>query len=437
MAILKSRESLAIKYRPKRLEQFIGQEEVISILKGQFKSKAINRSFLLHGASGVGKTSLGRVMAHYLNCENFDYEACAPCSVCSYCKDVDEKNYYGGVEEINFSDSRGVDVVRSIIESTVYAPEFNAKVFICDEVQCLPALSQNAFLKILEEPPDGVVFLFLTTDPQKLLNTVHNRCCSLALDRVDADVIAKHLLKVAKLEKREYFAPKEIPEDPKEAKEATKKSQQIYKNIALISNGYVRQALATLEAVLSMVEGGEKIDGSDAAVVKRIAGRFNLETPDTEVSIAQYLIKGIYSGRYGLALSYALKLINVGHSTKFTFEKVMDYHMQTMFYMADPNRKIANLTEEFYRSWYASLIGEVKKPNGLMVTHLAAAEIVNIMLDLVTQLATFAHDERRLLVAYTIRMIDAVNKYKHLSYTKASVFHKTHAPELLRTVEPS
>ena len=177
MAILKSRESLAVKYRPKRLEQLIGQDDIVSLLQGQFRSKTgINRSFLISGPSGCGKTTLGRIIAHYINCDDFNMETCVPCGKCDYCKDVLTRGYYGGVDEINFSDTRGIDTVRAVIESTAYASQFNAHVFICDEIQCLTSIAQNALLKILEEPPEGVVFLLLTTDPQRLLPTIINRC---------------------------------------------------------------------------------------------------------------------------------------------------------------------------------------------------------------------------------------------------------------------
>ena len=89
MAILKSRESLAVKYRPKRLEQLIGQDDIVSLLQGQFRSKTgINRSFLISGPSGCGKTTLGRIIAHYINCDDFNMETCVPCGKCDYCKDV-------------------------------------------------------------------------------------------------------------------------------------------------------------------------------------------------------------------------------------------------------------------------------------------------------------------------------------------------------------
>ena len=433
MAILKSRESLAVKFRPRRLEQFIGQNDVVSLLQGQFKSKAgINRSFLLSGPSGCGKTTLGRMLAHYINCEKFDSKTCLPCGKCAYCKDVDERNYYGGVDEINFSSERGIDMVRSVIDATAYASQYNAHVFICDEIQCLTSLGQNAFLKLLEEPPEGTVFLLLTTDPQKLLPTIINRCCPLTLERVDVDEIAKHLLKVCKLEKRDYFTPKTLPEDPEAAKAEYQKAYAIFKNIAMFSNGLVRQALATLEAVLSMIEGGQKFDTQDVEAIRKIVGKF-VDSPGTETNIATYLIQGVYSARYGLALSHALKLMQNSQSTtcKALFERVLDSHMQTLFFLIDPNKKIPNLCEPFYSAWYTSVLEAVKTPGGLQLTHFAASDIVQILMEMIAELGTFVHDERRLVLAYTLKMIDAVNKYRHLAYTKSSVFHKTHAPELL------
>ena len=378
-------------------------------------------------------TSLARVLAHYINCENFNVEKCQPCGTCDYCKDV-AKGYYGGVDEINFSDTRGIDTVRAVIDATAYASQYNAHIFICDEIQCLTNVAQNAFLKTLEEPPEGTVFLLLTTDPHRLLPTIINRCCPLTLERVDTNTIANHLLKICKAEKRDYFTPKSLSEDPDDAKAEISKAYAVFKNIATYSNGYVRQALATLEAVLSMLEGGEKIDTSDPATIKKIVGRFNLDTPDVETTIAQFLISGIYSARYSIALSYALKLVQQHPgSVKQLFDKILDYNMQTMYVMVDPNKKIANLTEAYYSQWYASLIEAAKQPGGLQVVHQSAAELVGIMMEFISQLGTYIHDERRLTVAYTLKMLDAINKHRHLAYTRSSLFHKIHCPaELLK-----
>lgn len=433
MASLKSRESLAIKYRPKRLENLIGQEGIVSLLKGQFKSKAgINRSFLLSGPTGCGKTTLARIIAHYLNCENFDVETCQPCGKCAYCKDVDERNYYGGVDEINFSSDRGIDMIRSVIDSTAYASQYNAHVFICDEIQCLTNLAQNALLKVLEEPPEGVVFLLLTTDPHKLLPTIINRCCPLTVARVDNEEMAEYLVSICKQEKRDYFTPKTLFENPETAKGEAAKAQTIFRNIAMFSNGLVRQALATLEAVLSMIEGGHKFDPRDADALRKIVGNF-IDNPETETSIATYLISGVYSGRYSLALSYALKLLQTSQATtcKQLFERVIDTHIQALYFVIDPNRRIGNLTDPFYNGIYASMREAANTPGSLQLTHPAAAEIVEILMKLVSDLGTFLHDERRLVTASTLKMLDAVNRHKANAYTKASLFHKVICPTLL------
>jgi intein/homing endonuclease/replication-associated recombination protein RarA len=379
-------------------------------------------------------TTLGRMMAHYINCEQFDAELCAPCGECAYCKDV-TRGYYGGVEEINFSDTRGVDTVRAVIDSTAYASPFNAHVFICDEIHSLTGIAQNAFLKILEEPPEGVVFILLTTDPQKLLPTIINRCCPLTVEKIEPPEIAQYLHKICQLEKRDYFTPKKLPDDPDEAAKLIEESRTIFRNIAMFSNGLMRQALATLEAVLSMVEGGDRFDPRDVEPIRKIVGRF-VDQPETETTIASYLISGLYSGRYGITLSYALKLLQTSQgSVKNLFERIIDSHMQTLYYLVDPNRKIGNLTDPFYSRWYGSILEQVKIAGGFQLTHQSAAEIVGIMMELISELGSFIHDDRRLVISYTLRMLDAINKNRHVAYTKASVFHKTHAADLLIDVK--
>jgi hypothetical protein len=203
----------------------------------------------------------------------------------------------------------------------------------------------------------------------------------------------------------------------------------------MFSNGLMRQALATLEAVLSMVEGGDRFDPRDVEPIRKIVGRF-VDQPETETTIAAYLISGLYSGRYGITLSYALKLLQTSQgSVKNLFERIIDSHMQTLYYLVDPNRKIGNLTDPFYSRWYGSILEQVKIAGGFQLTHQSAAEIVGIMMELISELGSFIHDDRRLVISYTLRMLDAINKNRHVAYTKASVFHKTHAADLLIDVK--
>jgi DNA polymerase III delta prime subunit len=409
---------------PKRMERHDTPKRVYDVSLPETHSFFSN-GFVNHN------TTLARIIAHYINCDHFDETTCLPCGKCSYCKDV-ERNYYGGVDEINFSNDRGIDTIRAVIDSTAYASQFNAHVFICDEIQCLTGLAQNALLKILEEPPEGVVFLLLTTDPHRLLPTIINRCCPLTVARVETDEMAKYLLKICKLEDRDYFTPKKLANDPDAAKLEYEKAYAIFKNIAMFSNGLVRQALATLEAVLSMIEGGQKFDPQDVEVIRKIVGKF-IDNPETETSIATYLMSGVYSGRYSLSLSYALKLIQTAQSNtcKQTFERVLDTHLQALYYLVDPHRRIGNLTDPFYTAIYASMREAANTPGGLQVTHQSAAEIVQILMSLVSDMGTYLHDERRLVVAATLKMLDAVNKYRHLAYTKQSLFHKVICPDLL------
>jgi hypothetical protein len=244
------------------------------------------------------------------------------------------------------------------------------------------------------------------------------------MQKVDTDIIAQHLLEICKKENRDYFTPKV------EAV-GVEKAYSVFKNIAMFSNGFVRQALATLEAVLCMVEGGERFDPSDVEVIRKIVGRF-VESPEVEPNIATYLISGVYSARYGLSLSYALKLLQSQSSLKSIIEKTLDTHLQCLYFMVDPNQKIANLTDPFYNRIYASLKEAAKTPGGIQLTHLAAGEMVTVFMELISQLGMYLQDERRLVVAATLKLLEIVNKYRHLAYTPKSMFHKVIAPELLK-----
>ncbi len=375
-------------------------------------------------------TTLARIIAHYVNCDNFNKESCTPCGVCQYCQDVDQ-GYYGGVDEINFSDTRGIDTIRTIIESTAYASMFNAHVFICDEIQSLTGPAQNAFLKTLEEPPAGVIFLLLTTDPQKLLKTIINRCCPITVKKVGVEEMSQYLLKVCQLDNRDYFTPKALPPAIEDAKLECAKAYAVFKNIAMFSNGYVRQGLAILEAVLSMIEGGAAFDPQDTDAIHKIVGQF-VENPEIEVDILQFLICGLYSGRYGITLQLALKMVENMSMAKIVMERALDMHLQVLYFLVDPNKKLVGLTDPFYNRTYASVLDVVKQPNAFLLVHASAAEIVDVFMDLISNLGSFIHDERRLILASTLKMLATVHKYKDVAYTPASVFHKIHAQDVLK-----
>lgn len=411
MNTIKSREALAVKYRPQTLAEVVGQTALVNTLLGHIKNNTLPRSILITGATGCGKTTVARILAHYINCENFDSKTKLPCFECSYCRAVAKKQY-PDVEELNFSDDRGIDAVRQLIASAEYASNHNARIFILDEIQSATKAAQNALLKILEEPPEGVFLILLTTDPHKLLPTVKNRCLTLHVERVEESLLATHLLSILEKEaKAQLFSNDTFT---------------ICKSIAKYANGYVRLALSYLDRVIAAVEGGtasaELVNpDSLAALIGDLSDSLRYE-PD----FAKFLISGIYSAKYAEAFAQGLNLLKVQSiSLKYMIEKAFDYHIQTMFIFVDPQEKYNELYDPFYVTWKASLIDWARHPSSpLKLTYQAAADITKLFLELSSELGTYAHDERKLLLSYIIRMVDAVKNYQEYAYTPQSPFHK-------------
>ena len=164
--------SLARRYRPKRFSDLLVQDHVAAVLRGAVARDRIGHGYLLTGPRGVGKTTAARILAMALNCPNRTAEG-DPCGECQSC----ERIWTGGasldVVEIDAASNRGVDDARELRERAMYAPseESHYKVYIVDEAHMLTREAWNALLKVLEEPPPRVVFVFATTEPQKIENT--------------------------------------------------------------------------------------------------------------------------------------------------------------------------------------------------------------------------------------------------------------------------
>lgn len=196
-----SYQVLARKWRPRTFEDMVGQEHVLQALIHALESQRLHHAYLFTGTRGVGKTTIGRLLARCLNCEAGITPK--PCGVCDSCREIQEGRFVDLIE-IDAASRTGVDDMRELTDNVQYSPTRGRfKVYLIDEVHMLTNQSFNAFLKTLEEPPGHVKFLLATTDPQKLPATVLSRCLQFNLKRMTPEHIVGHL--------RHVLGAEEIP----------------------------------------------------------------------------------------------------------------------------------------------------------------------------------------------------------------------------------
>ncbi|WP_286219865.1 DNA polymerase III subunit gamma/tau [Marinobacter apostichopi] len=237
-----SYQVLARKWRPRTFEDMVGQEHVLQALIHALESQRLHHAYLFTGTRGVGKTTIGRLLARCLNCETGITPR--PCGECSSCTEIQEGRFVDLIE-IDAASRTGVDDMRELTDNVQYAPTRGRyKVYLIDEVHMLTNQSFNAFLKTLEEPPEHVKFLLATTDPQKLPVTVLSRCLQFNLKRMTPEHIAGHLKYV--------LGQEQIPfEDP------------ALWLLARAADGSMRDALSLTDQAIAF--GNQKLAASDVS----------------------------------------------------------------------------------------------------------------------------------------------------------------------------
>jgi len=186
-----SYQVLARKWRPKSFESLVGQDAVVRALTHALDANRLHHAYLLTGTRGVGKTTIARILAKALNCEQG--VSSKPCGVCSACQQIDAGRFVDYIE-MDAASNRGVDEMVQLLEQATFLPSVGRyKVYMIDEVHQLTAHAFNAMLKTLEEPPAHVKFILATTDPQKILVTVLSRCLQFNLRQVSPPQLSSHL----------------------------------------------------------------------------------------------------------------------------------------------------------------------------------------------------------------------------------------------------
>ena len=196
---------LARKWRPKTFADLVGQEHVVKALQNALAASRLHHAYLLTGTRGVGKTTIARILAKSLNCENAQHGE--PCGQCQSCRDIDAGRFVD-LLEIDAASNTGIDNIREVLENAQYAPTAGKyKVYIIDEVHMLSKSAFNAMLKTLEEPPEHVKFILATTDPHKVPVTVLSRCLQFVLRNMTAQQVSNHLAHILDAEQIPYEAP--------------------------------------------------------------------------------------------------------------------------------------------------------------------------------------------------------------------------------------
>ena len=226
-------------WRPKYFKDVVGQEHITTTLKNQIQNKRIAHAYLFCGTRGTGKTSTAKIMAKALNClNNKDGE---PCNECEMCKRIN-RGLAIDVTELDAASNNGIDKIRDIIDDAKYPPqEAKFKVYIMDEVHMLSIGAVNAFLKTLEEPPENIIFILATTDPQKLPITILSRCQRFDFRRIGTKDIRQSLRKIV---------------DSKGVL-ADDRSLEL---IARVSDGAMRDSLSILDQAIAMGDGKVEYD---------------------------------------------------------------------------------------------------------------------------------------------------------------------------------
>ncbi|MBI2624993.1 MAG: DNA polymerase III subunit gamma/tau [Candidatus Nealsonbacteria bacterium] len=306
------------KYRPKAFSEVIGQEHVVRTLSNAIAGSLISHAYLFCGPRGSGKTTIARLLAKAVNCQ--DQKGSEPCNKCSSCLEINEGRAIDLIE-IDAASSGGIDEIRELREGIRFAPaKSKYKVFIIDECHQLSKEAANALLKTLEEPPSHAVFILATTEIQKMIPTIISRCQKFDFRKLTIDEMVRRLEFISKAEKAKIEKP-------------------ALELIALNSAGSLRDAESLLNKVLNFSGLEKEIKKED------IIGILGLVDTQVMVQLADYIAER----KMDLALEFLGKTLEKGFDPEVLSKSLIEYFRKILILKVNPdlqNTVIQGFNEE-------------------------------------------------------------------------------------------
>ena len=324
------------KYRPTDFDSVVGQDSIIKTLKNSIKNNNFTHAYMFFGPRGTGKTTVSKIFARNVNCLSpIDGVACKKCDACK----VSFSHDCVDIIEIDAASNNGVNEIRELRNNVTLVPsELKYKVYIIDEVHMLSDAAFNALLKTLEEPPEHIIFILATTDPQKVPETIISRCQCFSFKRISDDIIRERLEYVCK-------------------KEKIKIDSDVLDRIAILSDGGLRDALGSLDKMVSYTN--EKITLSDFNEVNGIVSDDELNS----------FIRAIMLGDIKKVLSDIRDFNNNGKNLIQIMIQVVNFvrNMVVDYYLLDKDSDISiDLLQDFVNELNEKM-NDIKKSSNTKV----------------------------------------------------------------------
>lgn len=361
-------QALYRKYRPKTFEDVVDQDIIIQTLQNSIVNNKINHAYILTGPRGCGKTTIAKIFAQLVNCENSDGKNL--CNKCAFCTQIKEQTM--DIIEMDAASNNGVDEIREINNKVNLVPTVGKyKIYIIDEVHMLTIGAFNALLKTLEEPPSHAIFILATTDPQKVPITILSRCQRFDLKKISDEKIIERLIYICNEEKIEY-------------------DLDAISEIARLGDGCLRDSISILDQVYSYKSS--KITVEDVHLVNGTLSQKNISE----------IMECIVENDLNKIINLISKYTNEGKSAIKITEEIINFLKNSIMMKS----KINNI-EDIY----------VKFVNNFEIENLI--EFINIMNDTLYDMKKFS-DPKLILELSFIKIISKLNNNINVNNTQKS-----------------